>query len=147
MCSSRSISWTQHHTSKLYIQEPGISIYDHLNCTAQILNHLILQVCIITSLNSLLLFCICTSVPAQRLWLRRYVIRVDLRAPRERECLPSFWLGSLALIVVWWVSRNLSSPKRQPHNSVGNSHDHQGQNVHQQCNYDMIPVPKRERVI
>lgn len=43
------------------------------------------------------------------------------------------------MIVVRWVSRNLPSPERHPHDGVIDSHDQQRQQVDQNDNYDMIP--------
>lgn len=43
------------------------------------------------------------------------------------------------MIAVRWVSRNLPSPERHPHDGVIDSHDQQRQQVDQNDNYDMIP--------
>lgn len=72
--------------------------------------------------------------------------RIKLSDPLKTPTSYLSFGSQLALIVVWWITRNLSSPKRQPDNSVGNAHDHQGQNIHQHCHNNMIPV-NREREI
>lgn len=45
----------------------------------------------------------------------------------------------LSMVVIRWVSWDLPSPQRHPHNGVSDSHHHQGQHVHQNRHYDMIP--------